>query len=103
MVIMNQDKTMLLNFENIEAIGIGNPLENSDGKFQILVETTSDNQYPIAEYGTEERAKEVLQNIASAYSDFRYYAAEDGKKKIEIGIKIYQNYKSIDLFEMPKE
>lgn len=67
MVIISQDKTMILNFENIETIEIGNPLENNDGKFKILCDTTSDNQYTIAEYETEERAKEVLQEIISKY------------------------------------
>lgn len=67
MVIISQDKTMILNFEYIETIEIGNPLENNDGKFKILCDTTSDNQYTIAEYETEERAKEVLQEIISKY------------------------------------
>ena len=58
---------MILNFEYIETIEIGNPLENNDGKFKILCDTTSDNQYTIAEYETEERAKEVLQEIISKY------------------------------------
>lgn len=67
MVIISQDKTMILNFEYIETIEIGNPLENNDGKFKILCDTTSDNQYTIAEYETEERAKEVLQEIINKY------------------------------------
>lgn len=67
MIIISQDKTMILNFEYIETIEIGNPLENNDGKFKILCDTTSDNQYTIAEYETEERAKEVLQEIISKY------------------------------------
>lgn len=67
MIIVSQDKTMIFNFENIETIGIGNPLENNEGKFLILAETVSDNQYPIAEYETEERAKEVLQEIVCRY------------------------------------
>lgn len=67
MVIISQDKTMILNFEYIETIEIENPLENNDGKFKILCDTTSDNQYTIAEYETEERAKEVLQEIISKY------------------------------------
>lgn len=63
MIILSQDKTEILNFDNIEVIGIGNPLENNDGKFQILVDTTNDNEFTIAEYETEERAKEVLEVI----------------------------------------
>lgn len=69
MIIISQDRTMSFNYENIETIGVGNPLENNDGKFVILVETVSDNQYPIAEYETEERAKEVLEEITFAYAN----------------------------------
>ena len=72
MVIISQDKTMILNFENIETIEIGNPLENNDGKFKILCDTTSDNQYTIAGYEKEERAKEVLQEIISKYKTTLY-------------------------------
>ena len=69
MIIISQDKTKILNFDNIEVIGIGNPLENNDGKFQILVDTTNDNEFSIAKYETEERAKEVLQEITFAYAN----------------------------------
>lgn len=69
MIIVSQDRTMSFNYENIETIGVGNPLNNNDGKFVILVETASDNQYPIAEYKTEKRAKEVLEEITFAYAN----------------------------------
>lgn len=69
MIIISQDRTMSFNYENIETIGVGNPLENNDGKFVILVETVSDNQYPIAEYETEKRAKEILEEITFAYAN----------------------------------
>ena len=63
MIIVSQYKTMVINFENVEIIGVGNPLENDLGKFPIVITTISDNEYPIAIYETEERAKEVLQEI----------------------------------------
>lgn len=72
MLIVSQDKTKILNFDNIEVIGIGNPLENDDGKFQILVDTTNDNEFSIAKYGTEERAKEVLNEIMENYKNWEY-------------------------------
>ena len=72
MLIVSQDKTKILNFDNIEIIGIGNPLENNDGKFQILVDTTNDNEFTIAEYKTEERAKEVLNEIMENYKNWEY-------------------------------
>lgn len=95
MVILSQDKTMILNFENIEAIGIGNPLENNDGKFQILVETISDNQYPIAEYGTEERAKEILEDITRLHRKSFQVIGERG------GVTNFINPPKV--YEMPKE
>ena len=69
MIIINQDRTMNFNYDNIETIGIGNPLENDDGKFLILIETVSDNQYTIAKYDTEERAKEILEEISFVYAN----------------------------------
>ena len=67
MLIVSQDRTKILNFDNIEVIGIGNPLENDNGKFQILVDTTNDNEFSIAEYETEERAKEILNGITEMF------------------------------------
>lgn len=92
MIIVNQDKTMIFNYKNIETIGIGNPLENDDGKFAILIETISDNQYPIALYETEERAKEVLQEIVSKYKTTLY-----NSKTNETVVNVPKVY------EMPKE
>lgn len=95
MLIVSQDKTMILNYENIEVIGIGNPLENNDGKFKILVETTSDNQYPIAEYETEKRANEVLQEIVGLYRRCQQVIGERGG--------IINFIYPPKVYEMPKE
>lgn len=92
MIIVNQDKTMIFNYKNIETIVIGNPLENDDGKFAILIETISDNQYPIALYETEERAKEVLQEIVSKYKTTLYNSRTN-----ETVVNVPKVY------EMPKE
>ena len=72
MIIVSQDKTMVINFENVEIIGVGNPLENDLGKFPIVITIISDNEYPIAIYETEERVKEVLQEIVSKYKTTLY-------------------------------
>ena len=71
MIIVSQDKRTILNMKNIEVIGIGCALENNEGKFQILANTSSDNQYTIAEYNTEERAIEVLQKLIQSYREYR--------------------------------
>lgn len=99
MIIISQDKTMILNFENIEAIGIGNPLEENEGKFKILCDITSDNQYTMAEYETEERAKEVLKDIIS-----RYEAIELCKREYSISnILGYTLGDYTPIYEMPEE
>ena len=96
MIIVSQDKTMILNFENIEVIGIGNPLEDKDGKFKILIETTSDNQYPIAEYNTEEKAKEIIQKIYCKYEHSKHLLSS---KSISV-----QNITDYDfIYEMPQK
>ncbi len=104
MLIVSQDKKMIMNLKNIESIAIGNPLNNNLGKFPILTETTSDNEYVIAEYKTEERAKEVLEDIANAYSDFSYYRnAKDKEKQKEIGMELYMKYRNFEIYKMPEE
>ena len=70
MIIVSQDKDTVVNFDNIEIIGIGNPLEDDNGKFKILANTTSDSQYTLGQYDTEERAKEVLIEIVANYYNY---------------------------------
>lgn len=89
MVIISQDKTMILNLENIETIEIRNPLENNDGKFKILCDTTSDNQYTIAEYEKEKRAKGVLQEIIKSYREYRT-AVVDGYTNVLEETAVYE-------------
>lgn len=96
MVIVSQDKKMIFNYENIEAIGIGDPLENNNGKFAILIETISDNQYPIAEYETEERAKEVLQEIIKCFS---FTELKDTPERLKLIMEITK----LGRYQMPKE
>jgi len=103
MLIINQDKTMSLNLDNIEAIGVGNPLENKNGKFQILVNTTSDNQYPMAEYETEERAKEILDDITNTRAIFEIYKCSDANTQHIFDEKMLKENLIFDTYEMPKE
>ena len=96
MIIVSQDKELILNLENIEAIGIGNPLEDDGGMFKVLASTTSDNEYTLGRYATEERTKEVLQGIIKAY------------QTTEICYRGQVNYNPINsihrpIYEMPVE
>lgn len=103
MIIQTQNKEELINFENIMNVEVTDCDEEGFGIFAGFIVGRDDNYRLLGYYKSKERATEILQEIASAYSDFKYYAAENGKKKTEIGIKIYQNYRSIDLYEMPEK
>ena len=80
MIIVSQNKKNIYNFDNVKSIDIvGNEIYISD---DIL----SDMGTCIANYETEERAKDVLQEIITAYTGDGMYE--------------YNGYIS---FEMPKE
>lgn len=95
MIIVSQDKDLILNFKNIDAIGIGNPLDNDNGLFKVLASTTSDNEYTLGKYETEERAKEVLQEIINRYKK---------PKILQETLDTYQVIKlNNEVFQIPKE
>ena len=62
MIIVSQDKTRFVNFERIEILGV-----DINNKLQIAC-GFSEGSMVLGAYKTEERAKEVLQEIV------RYYA-----------------------------
>lgn len=66
MIIVSQDRAVIVNFNNVENVWINNPLENTEGKFEIITESYSNNRL-MGEYDTEERAKEVLKEIMKEY------------------------------------
>lgn len=80
MLILSQDKSFILNFDNIESIEIGN-FEENRGRGIIYVRLTSDYFYTIGEYNTIERAKEVLREIIEEYKSQKYivFNAENGE------------------------
>lgn len=92
MIIVSQDEDTIINFDNVEILGIGNPLEGTEGKFKILANTISGEQYIIAKYKTEERAKEVRKEITKKYEKSMW--------------KLGRNTLSFEdefIYEMPKE
>lgn len=112
MIIVSQDRDIISNFNNINTITIReHSLSDITDKKDYKI-ITYDNTYRSSDnysdvlgtYKTEERAKEILQEITNAYSDFNYYKSIiDSKEQIRKGIKIYQKYRTLDVYEMPKE
>lgn len=78
MIIVSQDKSVIVNFNNVEAIEIGN-VEENQCKGTIYARLVSDYFYKIGEYKTEERAKEVLQEIIKTM-----IAYQKGKEAVQL-------------------
>ena len=61
MIILSQDKRMIINFDNISGIVIR---KNTDEDiFQLQCKSEGENKRIIGKYKTEERAKEVLSDL----------------------------------------
>ena len=90
MIIVSQDKTKIVNFDNLTQIYITQD-EEKTATF-IRYETVDSLYDDLGEYKTEERAKEVLQEIVSKYKTTLY-----NSKTNETVVNIPKVY------EMPKE
>lgn len=64
MIIVSQDKRKIVNFDNLFNIDY----YKIDGNFEIDANTENDSVC-LGHYKTEERAKEVLQEITKTYFD----------------------------------
>ena len=65
MIIISQDKDNVINYDNVKSLWIDdNVLDKTNTTFYI----NADDDF-LGEYETEERAKEVLQEIINVYLD----------------------------------
>ena len=77
MIIVSQDKMEILNFDEIFRLYVDNwsneEFATEPNCFCIKAEKSSDNMICafLGEYKTEERAKEVLQEIIKSYRNYR--------------------------------
>lgn len=76
MIIVSQDKDLIVNFDNVEAIILGNPIKDEHGFCKIIALVTSNNNCTLGKYTTEERAKEVLQEIVIVYEYGKRHLAD---------------------------
>lgn len=91
MIIVCQDKKTIINFESITRVSIV-PLVEKMYKYSIAINGCLDLGY----YETEERAKEVLQEITNTFSAVALNGTHD---EIDLILKA----KSMARYEMPKE
>ena len=87
MIIVSQDKTRIINFDRVEILGI-----NIDDNTEISC-CFDDVTILLGKYQAEERAKEVLQEIADLYKQSNYIC--------KIANIEYQETNRI--FEMPED
>lgn len=69
MIIVNQNKDTIINFDKVESIDIVADLDGTgEVPYKIFYETSS-NREELGKYKTEKRAIEVLVEIATAYTN----------------------------------
>lgn len=72
MIIVSQNKNVIVNFNNLTQIYITYCKEDNTGYF-IRFETVDSLYDNLGEYATEERAKEVLKEIVQCYANTEQY------------------------------
>lgn len=72
MIIVSQDKKRIVNFDNLIKVYTTHCEEDNTGYF-IRFETVDSLYEDLGEYATEERAKEVLIEIAQCYCNTKQY------------------------------
>lgn len=93
MIIVSQDKKTILNFNNIQDIRIEQYSTHQKGKYIYKIFGGNFEGYAteMGTYETEERAKEVLNQIVKKYADCLY--SDDGYgsfQTITIPPKVYK-------------
>lgn len=103
MLIVSQDKTEVVNLENIMSINITDCQEDGYLIAAAFIVGRDDNYRELGYYKTEVRAKEILKEIITAYSNFAYFknATKEGKDYMINLLK--HKYEQFDIYKMPKE
>lgn len=71
MIIVSQDKTRIINYDNILQLYISRYIKGTITEYYIRYEDCNNSYEDIGNYKTEERAKEVLQEIIKSYRNYR--------------------------------
>lgn len=94
MIILSQ-KGKILNFDNIIEISTKDLTIYDEGCYVIVAETVNNKEKELGVYNTEERAKEVLQEIIKCYGS--YLQLDGGPAIIQGQVDIQPN-----IFNIPK-
>lgn len=98
MIIVSQDKSEVINFNNVVRLEVSN---NTHGQALIEVHNFCDDfETVIGLYKTEERAKEVLQEIIKLYKATETFKAISNRISDEVGAIAIENG---FVYEMPEK
>lgn len=101
MIIVSQDETDLINFNNIVRLSVD---VNTNGEFLIEAHNFCDDfETVIGVYGTKERAKEVLQEIRRTYKMSESLKVTKLNLQVEIIKEMEKSRLDAFVYEMPKE
>ena len=99
MIIVSQDKDLIVNFDNTTVIGIA---QNNSKEIDSI--TVNGEEQFLAEYETEERAKEVLKEITKrCMLSERFKALSISDAQREMIHEMYDKDERLFIYEMPKE
>ena len=102
MIIISQEKDEILNFNNIMNIQVTNCEEDGYLISAGFIVGRDDKYRDLGYYKTEERAKEVLQEITQKYSS--YLKLEGGPAILQGQLDIQPNIFNIpQVYEMPEK
>lgn len=92
MIIVSQNKKSFYNFDTVKSVDV------LDNEIYITDDILADKGTRIGEYATEERAKEVFNEIIKAYEKAGNLAFEINEDETEVKLTHNSN-----VFEMPEE
>lgn len=96
MIIVSQSKNNIVNFENINLIGL-------DGEFKIKARLGIHDEVLLGKYKTEERAKEVLKEITRYFRMFRGLTYMNDSIKRGIAKEIERDGQDAYVYTMPED
>ena len=99
MIIVSQDKEKIVNFDNLTQVYITQDEEET--AYFIRFETVDSLYDDLGKYETEERAKEVLQEIYKNYADFELIRCIEDKFQQHLIVGNKNKY--FDIYEMPED
>ena len=94
MIIVNQNKKVIMNFNDTNYIAI------NDNDPTIYARTNNDSEIILGRYKTRERAKEIFEEIQVASSDFKYFEI---MKRPETAQNVIKRYGTWNIYKMPEE